>query len=277
MSGTVGRVFPFLLFLSSFFSFFSFFFIHAEKSVVSGILCAMMMRMRSILHLVARPPSLLGLNRSAIEFQVSTFSSDAAGGSDGTKAGTEETAPPNDALASLQAELASTKLKLKDALDSRAYLVAEMENVRRIAKLDVEKAKQYAAQPIAKGLLLAVDNLSITTAAIPKDGSLPPAVASLAEGVGATLKIFLKVLGEHGVAQFGVVGEKFNPNVHEAVAMLPAQSGQDPNTVVNVLGVGYMFKDRVLRPARVTVALKAAAVDEAAAATAATAGSSRSI
>jgi len=208
---------------------------------------------------------------------VSTFSSDAAGGSDGTKAGTEETAPPNDALASLQAELASTKLKLKDALDSRAYLVAEMENVRRIAKLDVEKAKQYAAQPIAKGLLLAVDNLSITTAAIPKDGSLPPAVASLAEGVGATLKIFLKVLGEHGVAQFGVVGEKFNPNVHEAVAMLPAQSGQDPNTVVNVLGVGYMFKDRVLRPARVTVALKAAAVDEAAAATAATAGSSRSI
>lgn len=177
----------------------------------------------------------------------------------------------------LQAELDATKAKLKDALEARAYLAADMENVRRIAKVDVDKAKAYAAQPIAKGLLLAVDNLSITTAAIPKDGSLPPAVASLAEGVGATLKIFLKVLGEHGVAQFGTVGEKFNPNVHEAMSMVPAQPGQEPNTVVHVLTVGYMFKDRVLRPAQVMVALKASAVEEAQAASNATAGSSRSI
>ena len=186
--------------------------------------------------------------------------------------------PPSDEkLVALQAELDATKAKLKDALESRAYLVADMENVRRIAKVDVDKAKAYAAQPIAKGLLLAVDNLSITTAAIPKDGSLPPAVAALAEGVGATLKIFLKVLGEHGVAQFGTVGEKFNPNVHEAMSMVPAQAGQEPNTVVHVLTVGYMFKDRVLRPAQVMVALKASAVEEAQAASSATAGSSRSI
>jgi molecular chaperone GrpE len=102
-------------------------------------------------------------------------------------------------------------------------------------------------------------------------------VAALGEGVGATLKIFLKVLGEHGVAQFGAPGEKFNPNVHEAVAMLPAQADQQPNTVVNVLKVGYMFKDRVLRPAQVTVAMKSSAMDEAKAAVDATAGSSRSL
>jgi molecular chaperone GrpE len=163
-------------------------------------------------------------------------------------------------------------------LESRAYLVAEMENVRRIAKVDVDKARTYAAQPIAKGLLLAVDNLSITSAAITPDlGAGNPAVAALGEGVGATLKIFLKVLGEHGVAQFGAPGEKFNPNVHEAVAMLPAQADQQPNTVVNVLKVGYMFKDRVLRPAQVTVAMKSSAMDEAKAAVDATAGSSRSL
>ena len=97
------------------------------------------------------------------------------------------------------------------------------------------------------------------------------------EGVGATLKIFLKVLGEHGVAQFGAPGERFNPNVHEAVAMVPAAPGQEANSVVAVLKVGYMFKDRVLRPAQVTVAMKAAAMEEAQAAVDATAGSSRSL
>lgn len=158
------------------------------------------------------------------------------------------------------------------------YLVAEMDNVRRIAKVDVDKARAYAAQPIAKGLLLAVDNLAITTAAITPDLAAGNAgVLALGEGVGATLKIFLKVLGEHGVAQFGAPGERFNPNVHEAVAMVPAAAGQEANSVVAVLKVGYMFKDRVLRPAQVTVAMKAGAMEEAQAAVDATAGSSRSL
>ena len=98
-----------------------------------------------------------------------------------------------------------------------------------------------------------------------------------ADTLGATLRIFLKVLGEHGVAQFGAPGERFNPNVHEAVAMVPAAAGQEANSVVAVLKVGYMFKDRVLRPAQVTVAMRAAAMEEAKAATDATAGSSRSL
>jgi molecular chaperone GrpE len=181
-------------------------------------------------------------------------------------------------VAALRAELDATRSKLKDALDSRAYLAADAENARRIAKLDVEKARAYAAQPIAKGLLLAVDNLAIAQAALTPDVvASSPAVRALAEGVSATSKIFMKVLGEHGVAQFGAPGEKFNPNVHEAVSMQPAPAGSEPNTVIHVLKTGFMFKDRVLRPAQVVVAVKAQAMEDAAAAAAATEGSSRTI
>jgi len=164
------------------------------------------------------------------------------------------------------------------------YLAAEMENVRRIARADVDKARAYGALPLAKGLLFAVDCLAAADggagggAGGGGSGAAGAAsAAALAEGVSATLKILLKTLAEHGVAQFGAAGEKFNPNVHEAVAMLPAAAGAAPGTVAAVLKSGFMFKDRVLRPAQVTVLVKPSVVDDAKAAADATAGSSRTI
>ena len=230
--------------------------------------------------LLASVPARLSVRSPSYVFRSLSTEAPPSGAAAGSAAGAEggAAAAADPALAALQAELADARAKLKECQESRVYLVAEMDNVRRIAKVDVDKARAYAAQPIAKGLLLAVDNLALTTSAItPEFGEGNPSVKALGEGVGATLRIFLKVLGEHGVAQFGAPGEKFNPNVHEAVAMLPAPAGQEPNTVVNVLKVGYMFKDRVLRPAQVTVAMKQGAMDEAKAAVDATAGSSRSL
>jgi molecular chaperone GrpE len=225
---------------------------------------------------LARAPASLAL-RPFFSSAASAEGGGAPGGGDAPPPAAPDAAAAAEA-ASLRAELDATRLKLKDALESRAYLAAEAENARRIAKLDVEKARAYAAQPIAKGLLLAVDNLAIAQAALtPEVVSSSPAVRALAEGVGATSKIFLKVLGEHGVAQFGAAGEKFNPNVHEAVSMQPAPAGAEPNTIMHVLKTGFMFKDRVLRPAQVIVAVKAQAMEDAAAAAAATEGSSRTI
>jgi molecular chaperone GrpE len=241
-----------------------------------------MLRARTLISSVLRvvPPSRLVC--AALAVRRPFFSSAPADGAAQGEGGGAASPPPGDTasaeVAALRAELESTRLKLKDALDSRAYLAAEAENARRIAKLDVDKARAYAAQPIAKGLLLAVDNLAIAQAALtPEVVASSPAVRALAEGVGATSKIFLKVLGEHGVAQFGAAGEKFNPNVHEAVSMQPAPAGAEPNTVLHVLKTGFMFKDRVLRPAQVVVAVKAQAMEDAAAAAAATEGSSRTI
>jgi molecular chaperone GrpE len=203
------------------------------------------------------------------------FSSDAPSADASASAGAA--APPgadDDVAAALRTELAAMTRALAEAKEQRAYLAAEMENVRRIARLDVSKSREYGAQPLAKGLLGAVDCLA---AAGSGSGSAAADGAALAEGVSATLKLLLKALAEHGVAQFGQTGEKFNPNVHEAVAMLPATDEQTPGTVANVLKTGFMFKDRVLRPAQVTVAVKPDAVKAAAAAAEATSGSSRTI
>lgn len=165
----------------------------------------------------------------------------------------------------LEGEVAELKKKLLEVNQNRAYLFAEMENVRRIAKVDVDKAKQYAAQPIAKALLLAVDNLTMAAASIPDEKRKNDAsFANLAGGVEATLKIFLKTLAEHGTVQYGAVHDKFDPNVHEAAAMIPSQSAsQAPNTIAHVMKTGFMFKDRCLRPAQVAVYMKPEAAEEA--------------
>lgn len=185
---------------------------------------------------------------------------------EGSQASSSASGPAgSDAMKKLEAEVADLKKKLKDSNDNRVYLLAEMENVRRIAKTDVDKAKQYAAQPIAKALLLALDNLTMAVAAIPADKRKNDvAFGNLANGIEATLRIFQKVLGEHGTVEFGAVNDKFDPNKHEAVAMIPAAAeGQSPNTIAHVMKTGFMFKDRVLRPAQVAVFMKAEAAEEA--------------
>jgi molecular chaperone GrpE len=192
-----------------------------------------------------------------------------AGGAGGGESG------PGDRVAQLETELAELKKKLREANDSRVYLLAEMENVRRIAKSDVDKVKAYAAQPIAKGLLLAVDNLTMAVGSIPGGKRKEDAAfGNLAEGVDATLKIALKVLGEHGTTEFGAPHDRFDPNKHEAVTMVPATGTAQHNTLAAVHKTGFMFKDRVLRPAQVAVYMKSEAAAEAARVTEEAAGRS---
>jgi molecular chaperone GrpE len=67
----------------------------------------------------------------------------------------------------------------------------------------------------------------------------------------------LKTLAGAGVEPFGKLGDKFDPNRYEAMLQMPAAAGQEPNTVALLLKTGFMFKDRVLRPAQVGVTVKA--------------------
>jgi len=160
----------------------------------------------------------------------------------------------------LQTEIDATKKKVKELSDDRIYQLAEMENVRRIASIDVKKAKEYACQPMAKGLLLALDNLeSALRAAGPtvdavKNGkidavALAKPFSDLVEGLQATERIFVKVIGEHGTTKFGTVGDKFDATRYDAMSLVPpATDGQKPGHVQHVIQSGYNFKDRVLRP-----------------------------
>lgn len=170
-------------------------------------------------------------------------------------------ADPRDAeVAALKKKLSETDAALKELKRTYLTTLADMENVRRIAKNDVTAAKEYALTPFAKALLLAVDTIaqavaSVDPAKIDKmdADTLKKSLTSLHEGVAATQKVFTKVLGEHKIVPVGVEGEKFDYDKHEALVKVPVQEQEKHNTVQSVFQQGWILKDRVLRPAKVVV------------------------
>ena len=143
-----------------------------------------------------------------------------------------------EALSKAQAEIAS----LKDAF-LRAK--AETDNARKIAQADIAKAHKFAIESFAEDLLPVKDALE-KALATPNQ-----TVESLKEGAELTLKALQNALSRGGVVELDPAGQKFDPNRHQAMQMVP--SGQPANTVVDVYQKGYLINDRILRPALVTV------------------------
>lgn len=172
-----------------------------------------------------------------------------------------------DAVKALEAEVAKLKSQLTESNTARLRLLAEMENVRVIARRDVDIAKTYSIQSFAKRLVDAVDNLHAAVTSVPeelrsKDGAGAAAaraadtLALLYDGVAATERSLLKTLAEFGITKFGAAGDKFDPNRYEAMLQTPASDATPEGTVSQVLKTGYAFKERTLRPAQVAVAAK---------------------
>lgn len=163
----------------------------------------------------------------------------------------ESTAPPPPP--SDESELAAVRAKLDSAekqLTDYKFVVADYENARKRTARDAEVAKRYAAEPLARDLLGALDNLDRALDAAKKAGDNGP----LATGVAATAAQLLSVLQRHGVTRIECgPGTPFDPNLHEAVMEQPA-AGVAPGQVVQVLQNGFLLHDRVLRPASVIVA-----------------------
>lgn len=128
---------------------------------------------------------------------------------------------------------------------------ADVENVRKRGQEDVAKAHKFAIEGFAESLLPVRDSLEMALA--------NPAVSpeSLKEGVDATLRLLTTAFERARVTEINPVGQKFDPNRHQAISMVPVAAAQPPvasNHVVAVLQKGYLINDRVLRPAMVTVA-----------------------
>ena len=128
---------------------------------------------------------------------------------------------------------------------------AEMENIRRRAEQDVEKAHKFALEKFSKDILNTIDNLerALATPANMEDES----VKALFDGVELTLKELLSTVARFGVEPVGVVGESFNPDLHQAISMQPTE-GFETNQITVVLQKGYLLNGRVIRPAMVMVA-----------------------
>jgi molecular chaperone GrpE len=123
---------------------------------------------------------------------------------------------------------------------------ADFENYRKRAARDVSAAKERATAGLARDLLPAIDNLERALA------SAEPGDSGLAHGVQLVHSELLGVLERSGVKGFDPAGERFDPNVHEALSTRP-EEGQEAGVVLDVAQRGYRLGDTVIRPARVVV------------------------
>lgn len=130
---------------------------------------------------------------------------------------------------------------------------AETDNVRRRAERDVEAAHKYALERFVTELLPVKDSLELGLAAASDGGD----VAKLREGMELTLKLLSSVLEKFGVKTVDPKGEKFNPELHQAMAM-QEMGNVEPNVVLTVYQKGYLLNDRLIRPAMVVVSRPAA-------------------
>ncbi|MFE8070716.1 nucleotide exchange factor GrpE [Marinobacteraceae bacterium S3BR75-40.1] len=147
-------------------------------------------------------------------------------------------------------KVAELEEKLKEYQEQALRAQAEMQNVRRRAEIDVEKAHKFALEKFVKELLPVVDSLE---KAIENSDGDEELLVRIREGVQMTLDMFLSSLGKFNVEQLNPVGEPFDPQMHEAMSMVPAPDAE-PNTVVAVMQKGYTLNGRLVRPAMVVIA-----------------------
>ncbi len=152
---------------------------------------------------------------------------------------------PEAQYAALEAELAETKQAV-------LYAQAETQNVRRRMEKDAQDARAYAATNFARDVLSVADNLSRALDAIPAELRADDKFKGLVVGLEATGRELDKVFERHGITRIASVGEKLDPNKHQAMIELP--SDQEPGTIIQEMQAGYMIKDRLLRAAMVGVA-----------------------
>ncbi len=159
----------------------------------------------------------------------------------------------SEAETSLEAHLEELSAQLSSAKDEQLRTQAEMQNLRRRAERDVEKAHKFGLEKLINGLLPVLDNFDRAIAAVPEAAADDEVVKSLLEGVELTRKTALDVLKTFSVEVLEPYGEPFNPEFHQAMTMVPSPTAE-PNSVIDVLQKGYTLNGRLLRAAMVVIA-----------------------
>jgi molecular chaperone GrpE len=153
-------------------------------------------------------------------------------------------------IAQLEAALLSSESKVKEQQDSVLRAKAEVENMRRRTEQEVDKARKYALNKFAEGLLPVIDNLERAVQAADAENE---AVKPILEGVELTHKTFVDTVAKFGLTEINPEGEAFNPEFHQAMSIQESPD-HESNTVMFVMQKGYELNGRVIRPAMVMVA-----------------------
>ncbi|KAF9464709.1 GrpE-domain-containing protein [Collybia nuda] len=188
-----------------------------------------------------------------------------------TEEGKDGTRPDNAPLTPDQEKLKAKEAEVVDLTGRLRYLQADFLNLQRNAAREKEQTRDFAITRFAGDLLETADVLSLALKSLPP-GALEPSTPSetpspstgspkthqqhlqeLYTGVEITQRLLLQTLFKYHVKPFDPTGDKFDPNLHEALYQAPVP-GKEPGTVIDCQKIGYMIKDRVLRAAQVGVA-----------------------
>jgi molecular chaperone GrpE len=148
-----------------------------------------------------------------------------------------------------EARLLAAEARAEQFRDQALRAQAEAENVRRRAARDVENAHKFALERFSGELLPVLDSLEKAV----EVASATEGAEAIAEGVNLSLKLFLSVLEKQGIERVDPAGEPFDPQRHEAMAMVPSPTAE-PNSVIEVMQPGYLLNGRLVRAAKVVVA-----------------------
>ena len=153
-----------------------------------------------------------------------------------------------DEIAELRDKLQAKEKESEENYQRYLRQVAEVDNFKKRVNREKEDAIRYANENLIKDILPVIDNLERAIAHAQGGGNGKP----LVEGVEMVLRGLLDVFGRHGVVQVPAIGAVFDPGKHEAMAHVESNECQ-PNTIIKEHHKGYLFRDRLLRPALVTV------------------------
>jgi molecular chaperone GrpE len=160
----------------------------------------------------------------------------------------EEQAPELTKEEALTQEVEALKIEVAKLKTDVLKEHAELENTKKRLEKQHIIDRKYAAFGVAKALIEPLDNFDLALSHMPKD----EANKQFVQGFKMINQQLHKALETEGVSEIDALGEVFDPNYHQAV-MKEAQEDVDPNTVIEVFQKGYMFKDRVIRPAMVKI------------------------
>lgn len=154
-----------------------------------------------------------------------------------------------------EARIAELEAALAAAKDDHLRALAEVENTRRRGEKQAQDARVYAIDRFAGDLLPVADTLARALDAITPENraSLDEATRTLLDGVAMTERALIEAMGRHNLKRIGAKGDKFDPNLHQAVAQIP--SDQPAGAIAEVMQPGYVLGERTLRAAMVAVSL----------------------
>jgi molecular chaperone GrpE len=165
-----------------------------------------------------------------------------------------ETVPTQETSEATTDPVAALTKEVAELKDKHLRALAEMENLRRRTEREIVDGRLYGIASFARDVLGIADNMRRALEAVGPDTreKADPGVKALLEGVELTERDLHKMLEKHGIKRFEPLGEKFDPNLHQAMFEVP-DDAKPAGTVVQVVQAGYKIGERVLRPAMVGI------------------------